>query len=128
MRMTWMSALLLCSIQLVGCSAENNINQILPQHWRGVDVHVETHPNPPLTGMSEIVIIATQNRTPVHDLKVSLRADDRASWTQAIQDGHIGVYRRVVDLGSGGETVLQVRLQRSNEETVLLFPIKLIDG
>lgn len=126
MKTIWV--LLFCSILLIGCSKANDKTQIPSQHWNGVDVHIETHPDPPLTGMSEIVVVVTKNRTPVHDLRVSLRANDAALWIQAIQDGSIGVYRRVVDLGSKDNTVLQVRLQRPNEETILFFPVKLIAG
>lgn len=46
-------------------------------------------------------------------------------WVQAIQDGLIGVYRRAIDLGDGETAVLQVRLQRGTDETILRFPLKL---
>ena len=49
-------------------------------------------------------------------------------WVQAIQDGFIGVYRRAVDIGDGDIVVLQVRLQRGEEQKVLLFPLKLATG
>lgn len=96
-----------------------------------MDVRIETHPNPPLAGMSEIVVIVTGERgKPIPDLTVSLRGSDSMPWVQAIQDGYIGVYRRAIDLGGegvGGSGV-QVRLQRSDEQTVLLFPLKLAKG
>lgn len=99
------------------------------QHWNGVDVRMETHPNPPLAGMSEIVVIVTGlHGRPISDLTVSLRGDVAMPWVQAIQDGFIGVYRRGIDLGSGDATVVQVRIQQGGEQTILLFQLKLSAG
>ena len=99
------------------------------QHWKETDVRIETHPNPPLAGMSEIVVIITgPHGKPTQDMMVSLRGNDSMPWVQAIQDGFIGVYRRAVDIGDGDAVVLQVRLQRGDEQKVLLFPLKLAAG
>jgi hypothetical protein len=111
---------------LAACSDGGNQVSIPVQHWNETDVRIETHPNPPLAGMSEIVVIATGlHGRPDQDLTVSLRGDSSMPWVQAIQDGLIGVYRRAVDLGDGEKTVLQVRLQRGKQEKILLVPIKL---
>ena len=111
---------------VVACSDESNQILIPVQHWNGTDIRVETHPNPPLPGMSEIVVIVTGlHGRPVQDLTVSLRANDSMPWVQAIQDGLIGVYRRAIDIGDGEEAVLQVMLQHGKEKKVFLFPIKL---
>lgn len=94
-----------------------------------MDVRIETHPNPPLAGMSEIVVIVTgPHGKPTHDLIISLRGNESMPWVQAIQDGFIGVYRRAVDIGEGETVVLQVRLQQGTEQKVLLFPLKLAAG
>ena len=92
-------------------------------------VRIETHPNPPLAGMSEIVVIITgpQGR-PAGDLIVSLRGSGSAPWVQAIEDGFIGVYRRAVDIGEDKTGVVQVRLQQGAEQKVLLFPVNLAVG
>ena len=115
---------------LAACSdAGDELPPIPSQHWNGMDVRIETHPNPPLAGMSEVVVIVTGTRgRPVHDLIVSLRAGDSAPWVQTVQDGHIGVYRRGVNIGFGESTVLQVQIQRGKEQQVLLFPLKLAAG
>jgi hypothetical protein len=114
---------------LTACNDENEPPPIPLQHWKEMDVRIETHPNPPLAGMSEIVVIVTGVRgRPVHDLIVSLRADDSAPWVQTIQDGYIGVYRRGVSVGFGESAVLQVRLQHGEEQQVLFFPLKLAAG
>lgn len=111
---------------LAACSDGDGLPPIPAQHWKEMDVRIETHPNPPQLGMSEVVVIVTGVRgRAVHDLIISLRSNDAAPWVQTIQDGHIGVYRRGVSLGFGETTVLQVRLQRGEEQQVLLFPLKL---
>lgn len=92
-------------------------------------VRIETHPSPPLAGMSEIVVIITgPHGRPAGDLIVSLRGEESAPWVQAIEDGYIGVYRRAVDIGENKTALVQVRLRQGTEQKVLLFPIKLAAG
>ncbi len=113
-------------MNLVACG--DNSKQILipAQHWKEADVRIETHPNPPLAGMSEIVVIVTGlHGRPVQDLTVSLRGNDSMQWVQAIQDGNIGVYRRGIDIGDGESVALQVQLQQGTDKKVLIFPLKL---
>lgn len=118
--------LALLSANLVACSDESQQIPIATQHWNDIDVRIETHPNPPQAGMSEIVVIATGPRgRPVQDLLVSLRVTQDVPWVQAIQDGLIGVYRRAIDLGDSDTAKLQVRLQHGADEQTLLFPLKL---
>lgn len=119
-------ALVAVLTNLAACSEDNGQVSIPPQHWGTTDIRIETHPNPPLTGMSEIVVIATGlHGRPVQDLTVSLRGGSTQAWVQAIQDGLIGVYRRAIDLEGGETAVIQVRLQHGAEEKTLLFPLKL---
>ena len=114
---------------LAACSEVKELPQIPAQHWKDMDVRIETHPNPPLAGMSEVVVIVTGHRgRPVHDLIVSLRSSNVAAWVQTIQDGHIGVYRRGVSIGFGERAVLQVQIQQGGSTQVLLFPLKLSAG
>lgn len=116
----------LLAMGLAACSDESQPILIPIQKWQEMDVRIETHPNPPVAGMSEVVVIVTAARgRPVHDLIISLRSNDSAPWVQTIQDGNMGVYRRAVDIGSGNETVLQVRLKQGDVQKVLLFPIEL---
>lgn len=113
---------------VAGCGKASDGIVIPAQHWKDADIRIETHPNPPIAGMSEIVVIVTGVRgRPVYNLIVSLRSDDTMPWVQAIQDGQIGVYRRAVDVKAtnGDEAVLQVRLQQGEEQKSLLFPLKL---
>lgn len=121
--------LVLAVAGLVACSGRTTSSPIPPQHWKDSVIRIETHPDPPLPGMSEIVVIVTGPRgKPTGDLIVSLRGNEDAPWVQAIQDGFIGVYRRAVDIGEGDSAVVQVRLQRGAEQQVLRFPLKLVSG
>ena len=121
--------LALLAAGLAACNNESETPSIPAQHWNEMVVHIETHPNPPLAGMSEIVVIVTgPHGKPAGDLTVSLRGVESLPWVQAIQDGFIGVYRRAIDLGDGKTAVVQVRLQKGDTQKVLLFPIKLAAG
>jgi len=91
-----------------------------------VEVRVETQPNPPTGGMTEMIVIITGPRgKPVHDLIVSLRGNESMPWVQTIQDGYMGAYRRAVDIGTEENAMLQVRLQRGDLQKILKFPVKL---
>jgi hypothetical protein len=126
MRNLPITLLCLLALTLAACTDANQQQSIPSQHWKTADVRVETHPNPPLAGMSEIVVIVTgPHGMPVGDLTISLRGADSMPWVQAIEDGNIGVYRRAIDLGDKQATTLQVKLQQGTEEKVLLFPMTL---
>lgn len=114
---------------LVACNNSSESVSIPAQHWNEMVVRIETHPNPPLAGMSEIVVIVTGPRgKPEGDLTVSLRGSESMPWVQAIQDGFIGVYRRAIDIGDGETAEVQVLLQQGAAQKVLLFPFKLAAG
>lgn len=114
---------------LAACSDGAAASSIPPQHWNKLAVRIETHPNPPLAGMSEIVVIITgPHGRPAGDLIVSLRGSESEPWIQAIEDGYIGVYRRAVDIGENRTGVVEVRLQQGAVQKVLHFPITLAAG
>ena len=113
------------TVALAACGDGEQM-QIPVQRWKDMDVRIETHPNPPVAGMSEIVTIVTgPHGKPISNMTVSYRSSDTMPWVQAIQDGRIGVYRRAVDLGAGAESMLQVRLDQAAEQKTLLYPLKL---
>jgi hypothetical protein len=121
--------LALIATGLAACGDRKGTPSIPAQQWNDMAVRIETHPSPPLDGMSEIVVIITgPHGKPAGDLTVSLRGTETMPWVQAIQDGFIGVYRRAVDLGDGPTVVLQVRLQQGMDQKILLFPLKLAAG
>jgi hypothetical protein len=122
-------SLALLTAGLAACSNGNDTFSIPAQQWNELVVRIETHPNPPLAGMSEIVVIVTgPHGKPAGDLTVSLRGNESMPWVQAIQDGYIGVYRRAVDIGDGKTAEVQVRLQQGALQKVLFFPFKLAVG
>lgn len=109
---------------LSACGGEQAAD-IPAQKWQGVDIRVESHPSPPRTGMNEFVVMATgKHSSPIYDLVVSLRTDDHDAWTQAIQDGQLGIYRRAAEVAPGTRSVLQVQIRRDGEESVLRFPLE----
>lgn len=114
---------------LSACSDKSEPLAIPAQQWNDMVVRIETHPNPPLAGMSEIVVIVTgPHGRPAGDLMVSLRGDESMPWVQAIQDGFIGVYRRAIDIGDGDTAVVQVLLQKGAVKKTMLFPFRLARG
>lgn len=114
---------------ITACDSAGNGISIPSQHWKDMDVRIETHPNPPLAGMSDVVVIATGPRgRPASDLTIYLRGDDAMPWVQAIQDGFIGVYRRAVDLGDEKKAVIRVKILQGNAEKILEFPVSLSKG
>lgn len=116
----------LLALGLSACNSDNELAPAPTQHWKDMDVRIESHPNPPVAGMSEMVVIITgPHGRPIYEYLVSLRGGDAMPWVQAIQDGNMGVYRRAIDLGDGPTAVLQVRLQRGEAQQILSFPLKL---
>jgi hypothetical protein len=109
---------------LDGCGSSDDRSRIGARKWGSVDVAVEVRPSPPRPGHNEVVVIVSaEHHRPVYDAIVALRAQPSEPWVQAIEDGHVGVYRRAVVFGPGTAASLQVRLQRAGEQAVLEFPI-----
>jgi hypothetical protein len=117
-------ALLVPAVMIAACSRSDEAGGLPPQQWGKVGVAVESQPSPPVAGMNEFLIIASDERgRPVWNMVVSLRAGAGEDWRQAIQDGESGVYRRALALGPGPQT-LYVELKRAGEETVLEYPLQ----
>jgi len=94
------------------------------QTWKGVQVAIESRPTHITAGMTEFLVLANVGSGgPAHDLMVSLRIGDEGRWIQAIQDGHVGVYRRALVVTDPKTDVLAVYLRKGSEETVLHFPL-----
>jgi hypothetical protein len=114
---------------LAACSDEAAVS-LGPQQWQDFSFMVESRPSPLRVGMNEfIVIVNREGYKPGVGLIVSLRADDKAEWRQAIQDGFSGVYRRAIQVNDPQSDVLAVHVSKSRaedggEETTLYFPLK----
>jgi len=119
------AVLLLAVIQVLQACGGTDVPQIPPQHWQDLEIVVETRPVQVRSGMTEFLVIATDERgLPGHEMVVSLRMTAAEPWSQAIQDGHSGVFRRAVRVEAGQLTV-QVQLRRGESVTVLEFPLPL---
>jgi hypothetical protein len=121
------SALLLALASLCACGESNDSSIVGTGHWGALEVSVESRPSPPRPGVNEVVVIITgERRRPVFDAVVSLRAQAGSPWVQAIEDGHVGVYRRAVNFGAGERALLQVQVRRGAEEQTLEFPVAIL--
>lgn len=118
-------SIILLGVFLVSCSAQNGAPAIPSQTWKDIEVNVEIRPVVPAPGMNEFLVITTRKpKRPVFDLVVSMRMDESDPWKQAIQDGHVGVYRRSLMVTDPATQVLFVHIKQKEEETVLRFPFK----
>ena len=114
-------AAVLCTL-LFACGAERS--RLPTQEWQDVVVGVETRPAPVVIGMNEFLVSATRKTGGAeYDLLVFIRMHESEPWTQSIQDGRTGVYRRAIAVGAVPQT-LQVRVKRAGQETVLMFPLR----
>jgi len=94
------------------------------QQWKDMSFRIETRPPTIKPGMIEFLVIANRGeRKRAHDLLVSLRIGEQGRWTQAIQDGAVGVYRRALRVNDPANDVLNVYIRHKDEETILKFPL-----
>ncbi len=115
------AAIVLCAL-LFACGAEQS--RLPTQEWQDVVVGVETRPAPVVIGMNEFLVSATRKTGGAeYDLLVFIRMHESEPWTQSIQDGRTGVYRRAIAVGAVPQT-LRVRVKRAGQETVLMFPLR----
>lgn len=118
-------------VGLLGCSGEDvQHGDPPPQQWNGWEVQVEARPSPPRNGMNEFLVLMTgKHDHPVASCLVDVRTAQFDEWSQAIQDGLVGVYRRAALLAPGERHTLQVRLRCGDDKsmnTVLYFPIHVV--
>lgn len=108
---------------LFGCSSAGPSNFPAAQ-WEDITIEVQTRPTKIEQGMIEFLIIATRPPSrPVHNLLITISLDDSGNWIQAIQDGHMGVYRRSLMITNPKNNVLNVRIQYDNREATFHFPL-----
>ena len=111
----------LLSVCTVACGTGES--RLPVQHWQDAVIGVETRPAPVVVGMNEFLISGTRPpRRAASDMLVFIRMSDNEPWVQSIQDGHTGIYRRALKVGEGPQ-ILQVRLRRGAEETVLHYSL-----
>lgn len=116
------ASVILCSA-LTACDS-GPIPSMPAQTWEDVRIQVETRPPLATSGMNEFLIIASREQhKPAHNLMVSLRINEDGRWYQAIQDGHVGVYRRAIAVGDPTQDILYVRIDRDSRQGLLRFPL-----
>jgi len=98
------------------------------QEWNNITFEVETRPTRAVSGMNEFLVIASRNGKRVSEIIVSIQIMGTGEWRQAIQDGHIGVFRRSLFVRNPKEHSLLVRVrdadQENKDETILEFPLR----
>jgi hypothetical protein len=92
-----------------------------------VEILVEIRPGAPTVGMNEFLVMATQkNRLPASQYIVSIKLQSDEEWSQAIQDGATGVYRRAIRVNNPSSDALMVQLvskDRRQPAAELRFPL-----
>lgn len=74
-------------------------------------------------GMVEFLIVADRGHKRAQDLIVSIRVGEMGKWTQAIQDGQVGVYRRALGVNDASQDQLQVYVKHNGEENLFVYPL-----
>ncbi len=114
---------MLVLVALMAACGGGAARQLPPQQWHGLEVRVESRPSPLQEGTSEFLVMVADSRgRPAYNLVVSMRTKDSEPWTQAIEDGQVGVYRRGIKAEPGA--VLQVQIRQDGAEGALRFPLK----
>jgi hypothetical protein len=118
----WPATLPALALALFGCSGDTQDSPI--ENWRDLQVHVESRSYGPIPEMKELLVFVNRNRVlPAWDCRVDLRTSDADPWKQAIEDGHVGVYRRAAKVDEREHSVLQVWIRAEGNETILRIPL-----
>lgn len=105
-----------------GCGADSPVSPTVV--WRDLQIHVESRGYGPIPDMRELLVFVNRGSTlPAWDCRIDIRTSDADPWKQAIEDGHVGVYRRAVKVDDADHSVLQVWIRAEGNETVLTFPL-----
>jgi hypothetical protein len=116
------AALPAAAIALASCGGESRDSATLS--WRDLQVHVESRSYGAIPDLKELLVFVNRNVTlPAWDCRVDLRTSDADPWKQAIEDGHVGVYRRAAKVDARDHSVLQVWIHAEDSDTVLRFPL-----
>jgi hypothetical protein len=117
--------ILVMVVALLGaCSDVDPRYKIAPQKWDDAIIEVQTRPEVLKPGMNEFLLLATtKHGRPVFDMVVYIKATPEGRWEQTMEDGESGVYRRAL-LTPGTPTLyVKLRKRRTDESTVLKFPL-----
>jgi hypothetical protein len=116
------AALPVFALTIAGCGS--GTEESVPENWRDLQIHVEARSYSPIPGMKELLVFVNRNRVlPAWDCRVDVRTSDADPWKQAIEDGHVGVYRRAAKVDAHDHSVLQIWIRAEGSETVLRVPL-----
>lgn len=116
------AALAALLLALFGCTGGTQDSPTVT--WRDLQVHVESRSYGPIPEMKEFLVFVNRNHVlPAWDCRVDLRTSDADPWKQAIEDGHVGVYRRAAKVDEREHSVLQIWIRAEGDETILRIPI-----
>jgi len=119
----WRAALPAFVLAVCGCSG-GGTQESPTVNWRDLQVHVESRSYSAIPDMRELLVFVNRNGVlPAWDCRVDLRTSDADPWKQAIEDGHVGVYRRAAKVDEREHSVLQIRIRAEGNETVLRIPL-----
>ncbi len=119
-----MKTVLLSLILMTTIACTGKIPTTPPQTWGDYTFRLETRPPAPIKGMNEFLLIGNfEKRKRAVDLLVFFRVGPTGKWSQAIQDGHSGVYRRALRVNDVAQDVLYVHVKKEEEEKVFEFPL-----
>ena len=105
---------------LNGCA--DNAQRLPTQVWKNLYVTIETRPPTVQKGMNEFLVIVNEDQKRVaHDLIVTMQIKGQTKTHQGIQDGHVGVYRRAVNVSDPTTDILIVKIERDGEVGFLEF-------
>jgi len=121
LRMLRRAALPAAALALCGCGGETRDSATLS--WRDLQVHVESRGYGAMPDLKELLVFVNRKSLPAWDCRVDVRTSDADPWKQAIEDGHVGVYRRAAKVDAGEHRVLQVWIHAEDSDTVLRFPL-----
>ena len=114
--------LLLAVLFIASCTTEIPTTQF--QEWGEYSFRLESRPPQIKPGMNEFLLIGNfKKKFRAYDLIVSFRIGPVGKWSQAIQDGHTGVYRKAMRVTSVEKDVLYVYVKQSKKNMMTEKPI-----
>lgn len=127
MKRIFLPVLLLFFFAISGCT--DNAQRLPVQTWKNFIVTIETRPPTVREGMNEFLIIVNEQlengrKKVANDLIVTLQIKGQATQHQGIQDGHVGVYRRAINVIDPATDVLIVQIEHGQEVGYLEFHLR----
>ncbi|MDH3325216.1 MAG: hypothetical protein OEM38_00700 [Gammaproteobacteria bacterium] len=128
-----MKKLILLVLIALSVSCTNEIPTTQFQEWGEYSFRLESRPPHVKPGMNEFLLIGNfKKKFRAYDLIVSYRMGPAGKWSQAIQDGNTGVYRKAMRVKNVETDVLFVYVKQNKkikmtdepvEDQVFQFPL-----